>query len=220
MTTLREVKKNQLILEFIKQSKNTLQILKYTDHGLNHANLVAERARRIAGEIGFSKRDQELSEIAGFLHDFANFLSRDYHHYLGSVLFINLFEKDFSPDELIKISQAIVNHDKFEMKFSSPITACLILADKSHTHRDRVLIKNIKEIKTDIHNRVNFAVTKSYIKVNKAKKVISLILKIDTNFIPVIEYFEIFTERMIFCRKAAKYLGYKFGLVINNFKLL
>ena len=220
MITLKEIKKNPLILEFINQSKNTLQILKYTDHGINHANLVAQRARMIAREIGLSKRDQELSEISGFLHDFANFLSRDYHHYLGSILFINLFKDKFSPNELVKISQAIANHDKFEMKFAHPITAVLVLADKSDVHRKRVLTKDIKTIKKDIHNRVNFAVTKSYLKVNKAKKVISLILKIDTNFIPVIEYFEIFTERMIFCRRAAEYLDYKFGLVINNFKLL
>ena len=220
MITLKEIKKNPLILEFINQSKNTLQILKYTDHGINHANLVAQRARMIAREIGLSKRDQELSEISGFLHDFANFLSRDYHHYLGPILFINLFKDKFSPNELVKISQAIANHDKFEMKFSHPITAVLVLADKSDVQRKRVLTKDIKTIKRDIHNRVNFAVTKSYLKINKAKKVISLILKIDTNFIPVIEYFEIFTERMIFCRKAGEYLGYKFGLVINNFKLL
>jgi len=220
MITLKEIKKNPLILEFINQSENTLKIQGYTCHGLRHANLVAERAMKIAYQIGLSKRDQELSKIAGFLHDFANFLSRDYHHYLGSILFIDIFKDKFSPNELVKISQAIANHDKFEMKFAHPITAVLVLADKSDVHRKRVLTKDIKTIKKDIHNRVNFAVTKSYLKVNKAKKVISLILKIDTNFIPVIEYFEIFTERMIFCRRAAEYLDYKFGLVINNFKLL
>ena len=220
MTTLKEIKKNPLVLEFIKQSGKTLKVLKYTDHGLDHANLVAERARQMARDIGLSKREQELSAISGFLHDFANFLSRDFHHYLGSIMFLDIFKDKFHSNELVKISQAIANHDKFEMKFSNSITACLILADKSHVHKERVIIKDMKVIKEDIHNRVNFAVTKSYLRINKAKKVISLILKIDTSFIPVIEYFEIFTERMIFCRKAAKYLGYKFGLIINNFKLL
>ncbi len=218
--TLKEVKKNPQVLEFLRQTNIVLKVHNFTDHGLKHANLVANRARTIAKETGLSEREQELVAIAGFLHDFANFLSRTYHNYLGALIFLQIFNDDFPPRELAEISQAIANHDKYEMKLSNPISAILVLADKSHVHRSRVVIKDMKVIKSDIHNRVNFAVRASRLKINRRKRQISLILKIDTNFIPVMEYFEIFTERMVFCRKAAEYLGYKFGLVINNFKLL
>jgi len=116
--------------------------------------------------------------------------------------------------------QAIANHDKDTMKLTNKISALVVLADKSDVHRNRVSSKSMKEIKQDKHNRVNYAVTHSELRVNKAKKQISLLLKIDTNFVPIIEYFEIFTDRMAYCRKAADYLGYKFNLVINTFKLL
>ena len=116
--------------------------------------------------------------------------------------------------------QAIAHHDKYEMEFVSPIAAIVVIADKSDVRRSRVTIKDQKSIENDIHNRVNFAVKSGRLGMDKKKKLISLSLKIDTNFVPVIEYFEIFTERMMFCRKAAKFLGYKVGLVINNFKLL
>jgi len=218
--TFKEVKKNPFVLEFIIQSEVTLRIHNYTDHGLGHSELVAARARALARELGFSKRTQELTAIAGFCHDFANFLSRDYHNYLGALVFQQIFIKDFSPKELALIIQAIANHDKDEMKFSSPISAILVLADKSDVRRSRVKVKDMNLIKTDLHNRVNFAVKTSRLKVDKSKKRITLSLKIDTNFVPVIEYFEIFTERMVYCRKAAQHLGYQFGLVINNFKLL
>jgi metal-dependent HD superfamily phosphatase/phosphodiesterase len=220
MLTLKEIKKNELVNEFINRSRDTLFVLGYTDHGIPHSEIVSQRARTIAKEIGLSKEEQEMSAIAGYLHDFANFLSRDYHHYFGSLLFIDLFKNDFPPHFLSRIAQAISNHDKYEMKLSNPVIATLVIADKSHVSRERVLIKDINKIKRDIHNRVNYAVKDGYLRINKNKKLISLILNVDTNFIPIMEYFEIFTDRMVFCRKAAEYLGYRFGLVINNFKLL
>ena len=118
--------------------------------------------------------------------------------------------------------QGLANHDKRteDVAFASPVSAVAILADKSDVHRSRVTIKSMKEIKSDIHDRVNYATTSSKIAVDKKKKQIILTLKIDTKFVPVIEYFEIFTNRMVFCRKAAEYLGYEFALVINKFKLL
>ena len=218
--TLREVKKNPLVLEYLQQTEETLKVYDYTDHGIRHSQLVAARARTVAREIGLSKRDQELAAIAGFCHDFANFLSRTYHNYLGALIFQQIFINDFSPKELALIMQAIAIHDKYEMKFSNPISAIVVLADKSDVRRSRVIIKDMKIIKTDPHNRVNWAVKSGKLGIDKRKKRITLSLKVDTNFVPVMEYFEIFTDRMVFCRRAAKYLGYKFGLVINNFKLL
>lgn len=220
MLNFSQIKKNPYVLEFIKQTDIALEAIGHTDHGIRHANLVAQRARYIAKEIGLSEKEQELSAIAGFCHDMGNFLSRSGHHFWAALLFSQIFHKEFTANELVILLQAIANHDRQEMEFTDPISAITVLADKSDVHRSRVIEKNIEKIKRDLHDRVNYAVKESKLKVNKKNKEIKLILKIDTKFCPVIEYFEIFTDRMIYCRKAAKFLGYKFGLEINKFRLL
>ncbi len=217
---LKEVNNNPYLLEFIKQAENKLAALQYTSHGLDHCNLVADRARTVAKEINLREREQEIAAIAGFCHDFANFLSRTYHNYLGAVIFQQLFKDDFPPSEMASLMQAIANHDKDEMEFTDPVSAVLVLADKSDVRRSRVTIKEKKLIGSDIHNRVNYATKASKLGIDKTDKIITLSLEIDTNFVPIIEYFEIFTDRMVYCRKAAQYLGYQFSLVINDFKLL
>lgn len=222
MLTLSKIKKDPQILEFIKQTEKVLAALSYTDHGFRHANLVADRARKIAREIGLNKEEEEMAAIAGFCHDMGNFLSRTLHNYFGALLFHQVFQNQFQPQKLVTIMQAISNHDKRieDMSFANAVSAIVVLADKSDVHRSRVIAKNIEEIKTDIHDRVNYATRMSSIEADKKKKRITLTLKIDTNFVPIMEYFEIFTERMVFCRKAAESLGYDFGLIINKFRLL
>lgn len=216
MLTLADIKKNPQVLEFIKQTEISLNALSYTEHGLRHAELVTVRARTIATQVGLEKREVEMAEIASFCHDMGNFLSRTYHNYLASLLFHQIFGNDFPADELAVIMQAIANHDKEEMKFTSAISAVVVLADKSDVHYSRVT----DDGDDDIHDRVNRATELSRLKIDKNKKRVILILKIDTAAVSVMEYFEIFTERMVYCRKAAEFLGYDFGLVINNFKLL
>lgn len=222
MITLNDVKNNPQILAFIKKTEETLSALSFTDHGLRHLNLVVDRAVSIGKRIGMEKRDQELSAIVAFCHDLGNFLSRSHHNYFAAILFYETFKEKFSPDEMATIMQAISNHDKQQedINFVSKVAAVVVLADKSDVHRSRVIVKNIEDIKSDIHDRVNYATTESSIKVDSSKKRITLKLKIDTNFVPIMEYFEIFTERMVFCRKAAEFLGYSFGLIINNIRLL
>ncbi len=225
MFSLKEVKANPYITEFIQQTEKVLASLSYTDHGFRHADLVAKRARRIAQEIGLNKKDEEMASIAGYCHDIGNFLSRSFHNYLGALLFYQIFSKiegAFGVKEMTTIIQAISNHDKRveDMSFVNPISAIVVLADKSDVHRSRVIVKKIEEIKADIHDRVNYATQMSKLEPDKRKKKIILTLKIDTNFVPVMEYFEIFTDRMVFCRKAAESLGYNFSLVINKFRLL
>ncbi|OGZ64167.1 MAG: hypothetical protein A3A98_04270 [Candidatus Staskawiczbacteria bacterium RIFCSPLOWO2_01_FULL_40_39] len=220
MINLDDVKKDPQILEFINQTEEAMEALSYTNHGLRHANVVSERAMEIAKSIGLPEREGELAGIAGFCHDMGNFMTRTYHHFFGATLFSQVFLDKFEPQELAMVMQAIANHDKEEMNFTNNISAILVLADKSDVDRSRVTSKDPDHFKNDIHDRVNYAATESKIKVEKEKKRITLTLKIDTNFCPVIEYFEIFTERMVFCRKAAQFLGYDFGLVINKFRLL
>lgn len=220
LITLEYIKKHPQVLKAIEESDRAMDALGYTDHGLRHLNLTADRARDIARSISLSEREAELAAIAGFCHDFGNFMGRTQHHYWSALLFHQIFQNDFPADELIQVVQAIANHDKTEMKFSNNISAVLVMADKSDVHRSRVRHENIEIIKQDIHDRVNYAVTYSSVKVRKKSKQINLTLFIDTKFVPIVEYFEIFVERMGYCRKAADYLGFRFGLFINNFKLL
>ncbi len=220
MITLNDVKKNAQILEFINQTEEAMDALKYTNHGLRHSNIVAERAKEIAKNIGLSERDGELAAIAGFCHDMGNFLTRTYHHFFGAQLFSQVFMGKCDPRELAIIMQAISNHDKDEMNFVHAVSAILVLADKSDVDRSRVAEQSMEETKSDIHDRVNWATTENELKVDSEGKKITLVLKIDISFCPVMEYFEIFTARMEFCRKAAQFLGYHFGLEINDFQLL
>lgn len=220
MLEFKDVKSNSSILEFINQSEASLKALNYTEHGLRHANLVARRARQMAEDIGLSDRGKELAAISGFCHDIGNFLGRTQHHYWGSLLFYQLFKDEFKPREMTWIMQAIANHDKYTMKITNPISCIVVLADKSDVSRSRVRARSVKRIREDLHDKVNYATTENQIKVDKKNKKIILSLEIDVKFCSVMEYFEIFTERMAYCRQAADYLGYQFNLIINNFKLL
>ncbi|MFH1643409.1 MAG: HD domain-containing protein [Patescibacteria group bacterium] len=218
MLNLKEVKKNPQIQEFIKQTEKSLKAAGYTEHGFVHAELVAARARDIAKGIGLSEKEQELSAITGFCHDMASFLSRENHHYFGGLLFHQVFQNEFDPKDISQIMRAISMHDRDEMELYNPISAVVILADKSDVRRSRVTVKKKDKIRSDIHDRVNYATKSSKIHVNKNK--ITLTLKIDTKTVPIMDYFEIFTYRMVYCREAARFLGYRFELIINNFKLL
>lgn len=220
MLKIDDIKNNPYVQEFIHQTELTIEAMGYTEHGFRHVNLVSQRAAKMAQKIGLNKKDQQLAEIAGFCHDMGNFMGRERHHYWGALLFSQLFRNDFNPLDLTVILQAISNHDKDTMKLTNKVSAVLVLADKFDVHRSRVTVTSLYEIKGDIHDRVNYAVTKSNFTIDKKKKKIELVLKIDTKFCPIMEFFEIFTERMSYCRTAANYLGYKFGLVINDFKLL
>jgi len=220
MFDLAKVKQNPQINEFIQRSTEFLRLYHYTDHGIDHANLVAERARYLAKEIGFSKKDEELAAIASFTHDMGNFLGRKNHEYWGALLFHSIFKEELPQKDLVTIMQAIANHDDYYAKVVNNISAALILADKSDVRRSRVEEKDPEMIKKDIHNRVNFAATDNKFEVDSKNKKIILKLQIDTDFVPVMEYFEIFTKRMVQCRKAAEFLNYNFALVINDFKLL
>lgn len=220
-TALSGVRSNPLVLEFIRETELALKALSYTEHGLRHATLVSDRSRNIAYEIGLNEKEIELAAIAGFCHDMGSFIGRTNHHYWGAMLFSQIFQADFAPKDLVKIMEAISNHDKEgQMRFVNGISAIVVLADKSDVDRKRVITKSVSEIKKDIHDRVNYATTDAHLKVNKKMKKIILTLRIDASFVDIMEYFEIFTERMTYCRTSAKYLGYDFDLIINNIALL
>ena len=217
--TLKQIKQDPRLNSFIDQTEKYLKALGYTDHGRRHLDIVSDRAKKIANKLGLNQHDQETAAIAAWCHDIGNFLGLTQHHYWGAMLFSQCYINQANPDDVTKITQAIVSHDKDDLKIVDKVTACVIIADKSDVHRLRVLNKNMKEIKADIHDRVNYAVTDNRLNIDKQKKTITLALKLDTKFTDIIDYFSIFVERMNYCQKAAAYLGYTFHLQINNTKL-
>lgn len=219
--TLQFIKSNSQIDQFLEETDKKLAAMGYTDHGKRHANIVADRAEMIARKIGLSEQEIEYCGIAGYCHDMGNFLGRELHHHWASLLFHQVFQ-DQSTDltGITSIMEALSNHDKDEATLTNKVSAVLIIADKSDVHKDRVRTKDIKEVRADIHDRVNYSVFKNDLNVDPGKKLISLIIKLDTSITPVMDYFEIFVDRMNYCRNSAEYLGYKFRLSINEFELI
>ena len=217
-----QVKNNPQVLACIKESDAVLGVMGFTDHGLRHLGVVVERARYLAKELNLSERERELCAIASFCHDMGNFIGRTQHHYWGAMLFQQIFQGTMDPQDIVVVAQAIANHGKEtgEVKFTSKVSSILVIADKSDVHRSRTREQSSQDMRENIYSRVNYGVTSSTLEVEHETRRITLSLTIDTDFVPVLEYFEIFTERMSYCRRAAKHLEYQFGLVINEFKLL
>ena len=214
------IKENEIIKTWLCNAYHITKEMSLTEHGLKHAEFVSLRALEIAKKLNLDKRNQDLSLSAAYTHDIGNFLSRTYHHYFGSLLLFDILKDKINIKDLTIIMQAVANHDKEDMKLVHPVSAITIIADKSDVRRERVLEHDMKKIKEDIHDRVNYATIDNKLTVDFSNKTIILKLKIDTNVCPIMEYFEIFTVRMNYCRLSAEYLGYHFSLIINNFKLL
>ncbi len=220
MVTFEDVTKDPYITEYIQQTQDYMIWLGFTDHGFAHVKVVSERALQLAKAVKLSKREQELAAMAAWCHDMGNFLGRTQHHYWAGMMFHETFRDRLSPKDLALVTQAIVAHDKDEIKIPSKIAACLIIADKSDVRRSRVINNSPSNLKIDIHDRLNYAVTENKLNLDAKKKLITLKIIIDVNRAPVMEYFQIFSDRMAYCRKAAEVLGWRFGIVINHVKLL
>jgi metal-dependent HD superfamily phosphatase/phosphodiesterase len=164
-------------------------------------------------------RECELAEIAGYVHDIGNVVSRSEHGRVGAALAAPLlFELGMDPSEVATILGAIGNHEDEVGQAVNPVAAALILADKSDVHRSRV--RNPDFAKFDIHDRVNYAVIRSFLNVDAGHRTITLDLTVEVDVVPIMEYFEIFLTRMVMCRRAAEFLSARFGLVINGTTLL
>ena len=160
----------------------------------------------------------ELVKIAGFLHDIGNLLNRAEHSQSGAVMAFRILDKlGMEAEDIADIVTAIGNHDEGTGVPVNAIAAALFLADKSDVRRTRV---RCNEKDFDIHDRVNYSVTSSDLAITEDKKEIILTITIDTALSSVTDYFEIFLERMLLCKKAAERLGIKFGLVINGQTLM
>ena len=217
--TYEEIKNNEVIKTYIKQANESLDALGYTEHGFAHVTLVAETAGYILKTLGYPERTVELVKIAGYLHDIGNLVNRTDHSQSGALIaFRILNEMGFPPEEIDMIVTAIGNHDEGTGVPVNSLAAALILADKSDVRRNRV--RNDDKSSFDIHDRVNYSVTKSELKINEAHTIIKLKLSVDTHYSSVMDYFEIFLQRMVLCRKAAETLGLQFKLIINEQQLI
>ena len=217
--TYNEIKKNKAIHNYIAAADASLAALGFTEHSFAHVSAVAEKAGYILKTLGFDERTVELVKIAGYLHDRGNLVNRIDHRQSGAVMAFRILDKlGFNSEEIADIVTAIGNHDEGTGVPVSEFAAALILADKSDVRRNRV--RNQDETTFDIHDRVNYSVTSAGLEISDDKKFIELSLTIDTNYGSVMDYFEIFMERMLLCRKAAEKLGLQFKLTINNQQLL
>ena len=219
LITLEEIKENHIVKTLIRVGNENLEVMGFTEHGFRHISLVSSIAYNVLRLLNLSQREAELAGIAGYMHDIGNVVNRSGHHLSGAILaYYILDDLGMCPDELFTVVAAIGNHDEQTGQPVNSVAAALILADKSDVHRTRVRSK--KSIGIDINDRVNYAVERSFLRVDAEDKHISLELDIDPQISPVMDYFEIFLSRMFMCRRAAKFLGCTFALEINGNKLV
>ena len=219
MLTYEEVKNSEAIKTYIVRADESLKALGFTEHSFSHVLHVAETAGYILQTLGYEDRTVELAKIAGYLHDIGNLVNRKEHSQSGAIMAWSILnDMKCDPEELATIVTAIGNHDEGTGVPVNAVAAALILADKADVRWTRV--RNADFAKFDIHDRVNYSVKKSALKINEEKTLVKLKLTVDTKFGSVMDYFEIFMGRMILCRKAAEKLGLQFKLIINEQQLI
>ena len=210
---------NSTIGTYILRAAESLIALGFTEHSFAHVTVVAEGAAYILETLGYPARTVELARIAGFLHDIGNLVNRVDHSQSGAVMAFRILDNlNCDPEEIATIVTAIGNHDEGTGQPVNAVAAALILADKSDVRRSRV--RNQDPATFDIHDRVNYSVKKSQLKINEEHTLIKLKLSVDTKYGSVMDYFEIFMGRMLLCRKAAEKLGLQFKLMINEQQLI
>lgn len=219
MITYDQLRHSPEIRTYIQRADESLCALGYTEHSFAHVTRVSETAAYILGELGYDAHEIELAKIAGYLHDIGNLVNRVDHSQSGAVMAFRLLDHmDMPAEDIATVVTAIGNHDEGTGVPVNGVAAALILADKSDVRRSRVRNEDIATF--DIHDRVNYSVEKSTLAINEEKTLLTLSLTIDTTIGSVSDYFEIFLERMLLCRRAAERLGLRFSLVINEQTLM
>lgn len=217
--TYKYIKQNPDIMEYIRRADKALEALGYTEHSFPHVERVAHTSAMILEGLGFDERTVELAKIASIMHDIGNVINRIDHAQSGAVMAFRLLDNLSMPaEEICSIISAIGNHDEGTGQPLDPISAALIIGDKTDVRRSRV--RNHDLLTFDIHDRVNYAVVVSKVRFNETKSSIILELQIDTEISSVMEYFEIFMNRMLLCRRASQFLGVQFEMIINGSKIL
>ena len=219
MLTFEQVQNNPAIRTYIQRADESLTALGFTEHSFAHVGMVARNAAYILETLGYPQRTVEVAKIAAFLHDIGNLVNRVDHSQSGAVMAFRILDNlDCDPEEIATIVTAIGNHDEGTGLPVNAVAAALILADKSDVRRSRV--RNQDPTTFDIHDRVNYSVKRSQLKINEEHTLIKLKLFVDTKYGSVMDYFEIFMQRMILCCKAAEKLDLQFKLMINEQQLI
>ncbi|MEO0108327.1 MAG: HD domain-containing protein [candidate division WOR-3 bacterium] len=219
MLQVRQLQTDPEVNTLIVHADRNMEIMGYTKHGARHALQVARTARRVLAQLGFDSRSTCLASLAGYLHDIGNAISRTNHAQTGALLAGQILSRLGMPSpDFAEVVAAIGNHHEEDGGPVSPISAALILADKSDVHRYRV--RSPEALKQDIHDRVNFAVTKSGLIVSRPRRTITFNLTIDTTISSVMDYFEIFLSRMLISRRAAAFLDCQFSLFLNQTRMV
>ncbi|HHW71878.1 MAG TPA: HD domain-containing protein [Firmicutes bacterium] len=220
MITLADIQSDPDFRTLIERSGASLKGRGYTEHGLRHVTYVAEKAAQILTELGFDDRTVELAAIAGYLHDVGNLFNRKDHGIAGAALvYQELRRKGMDLDEICTITGAIGNHEESNGRAVSPVSAALILADKSDAHRTRANRRE-DDRRPGVHHRVNLAITDSRLYVDRESKTITLEISFDQTICQIMDYFEIYLTRMEMCKQASTLLGCRFRLIINNLEFL
>ena len=219
MISYEELRKIEAIRTYITRADESLKSLGYTEHSFAHVTKVSETAAYILSTLGFDAHTIEVAKIAGYLHDIGNLVNREEHSQSGAVMAFRILDNLGVPaEDIATIVTAIGNHDEGNGTPVNPVSAALILADKSDVRRSRVRNEDFSTF--DSHDRVNYSVEASELTIMEEQKQILLTLRIDTKISSVMNYFEIFLGRMILCRKAAEKLGLQFKLMINEQSLI
>jgi len=219
MVTYEALRQNAAVNTYITRADESLAALGFTEHSFPHVCGVADTAEYILRSVGCGERQIELAKIAAYLHDIGNLVNRVDHSQSGAMMAFRILDHmDMEPDDLATIVTAIGNHDEGVGVPVNEVAAALILADKCDVRRNRVRNQDMSTF--DIHDRVNYSVEKSQLEIDEAKTNILLKLTVDTQYGSVMDYFEIFMQRMLLCRKAAEKLGLHFKLSINDQALI
>ncbi len=219
MVTYEQIRQDAAVNTYITRADESLAALGYTEHSFAHVTRVAEEAGYILETLGYPAHTVELARVAGYLHDIGNLVNRVEHSQSGAVMAFRILDRlHMPPEDIATVVTAIGNHDEGTGVPVDAVSAALILADKSDVRRSRV--RNTDKSTFDIHDRVNYSVRKSSMKINEEKTLVKLKLSIDVKYGSIMDYFEIFMARMILCRKAAEKLGLQFKLIINEQPLI
>ncbi|MFZ4848917.1 MAG: phosphohydrolase [Caldilinea sp.] len=215
LLTVDELRHDAETIAMLQAANATMKALGYTEHGQRHAGLVGNIAQNVLEHLGYDQRTYQLGNVAGYLHDIGNAIHRQNHALSGSLLAWDILRRmGMSPQEGALVMNAIGNHEEERGTATTAISAAVIIGDKADVHRSRVQNPRLEDF--DIHDRVNYAAKRSFVRVHAEEKVISLELEIDTYYAAVIEYFEIFLSRMTMMRQACNFLGCKYQLIIND----
>ena len=220
MITLNDIKQDPVFQTLIERSGTYLKKRGYTEHGLRHVSYVAQKAADILAQLGFDQRTVELAAIAGYLHDVGDLFNRKDHGITGAALvYQELRRLGMDVGEICTISSAIGNHEEANGRAVSPVSAALILADKSDAHRTRA--NRLEDHRRPgIHDRVNLAITDSKLYVDREEQAITLEISFDQTICQIMDFFEIYLTRMEMCKEASTVLGCRFRLIINNLEFL